>query len=262
MSPHAVRRQREALQARIHRVTAVPLAVLAVIWTALLFVELVVRTPAGVSTQINRVDETIWLIFALDFVVEFSLAPNRRRYLRNHVFSALSLVLPFVRAFELVRLVYLLRTTSLIRILLIANRAAGGAGKLFRKHRFDYVAFLAVITALLGAATEYFLEQGVPGSPFQNFGTALWWSLAMLTTVPSQADPVTAEGRFVGLIVRVVALAIGGYVTASIASYLIGQQRDAQEPAIGELIREIEALRAQLAEYERERGSVRPDEAA
>jgi len=83
-----------------------------------------------------------------------------------------------------------------------------------------------------------------------------------VATATSFVRPVQAEGVFVGLIDCVVALAIGGYVTASIASYLIGQQRDAQEPAIGELIREIEALRAQLAEYERERGSVRPDEAA
>lgn len=257
-------RQRESLQLRIHRAVATPLAILAVVWTVLLFVELAVKTSPRVSTQIERVDAAIWLIFALDFIVEFVVAPDRLHFLRLHFLSAIALALPFVRAFELVRLVRLLRTTSLLRILLITNRAARGVGRLFRENRFDYVAFLVVITALLGAGTEYFLEQGVPGSPFQDFWTALWWSLAMLTTVPSQVDPVTPEGRIVGLVVRVVALAVGGYITGSIASYLVGQKGQANErqerPEMAEILRELQALRAQLDEYEAARE--RPDSAA
>lgn len=227
---------------------AFPFAILALVWTVLLFIELAVKTPPRVSEQITRIDALIWFLFALDFLVELIVAPDKRRYLRVHVLSAVGLVLPFFRALELVRLAALLRTTSLLRILLITNRAARGAARLFQENRFGYVAFIFVATAFLGAGTEYFLEQGVPNSPFQNFWTALWWSLALLTTVPAQVDPVTPEGQVVGLIVRVVALAVGGYVTGSIASYLIGKKKKPPRRSQKDLAREIAALRVQLAE--------------
>jgi voltage-gated potassium channel len=252
-SRHLVARQRLVLQTRISRLTAVPLAVLALVWIGLVFVELAVKTPPATTARILRVDTAIWVIFALDFVVEFALAPDKRRYVRNHWPAVVSIVLPFVRGVELVRILEIFRPTVLIRTILISNRALRAAGRLFHEHGFGYVAFLWTITAFLGAGAEYYLEQGIPSSPFQTFGTALWWSLAMLTTVPASVDPVTPAGRFVGLIVRVIALAVGGYITASIASYLIGRKKRSNEsPEIAELTRAIVELQARLGQRETE----------
>jgi voltage-gated potassium channel len=142
-----------------------------------------------------------------------------------------------------------------VRLVLVANRATRAAGEIFSRHRFQYVLSIIVLATLMAAAGVFYFEQGVPGTPFVGFGDALWWAATMTTTVNVGAEPLTVEGRIIGLLLRVVGLATFGYVTASIASFLIDERvaerespkagRDMdQTEAILHLTREVEHLRA------------------
>ena len=67
-----------------------------------------------------------------------------------------------------------------------------------------------------------------------------------MTTLGSQYAAQTVEGRILSLILAVYAFAVFGYVTAALASYLVG--RDAENPE-AEMAgaKEITALRQELA---------------
>lgn len=76
----------------------------------------------------------------------------------------------------------------------------------------------------------------------KDFGTALWWASMMVTTMGSDYWPRSPEGRILTFLLALYAFAIFGYVTATIAGFLIG--RDAEH--------ERTVSRDQLIKLERE----------
>lgn len=248
-----VEAERASLQERISNWLDLPLAILALIWTGLLVVELAFAPPPDVSERIILVDFAIWAIFAMVFLLELAIAPDKLRYLENNILAALAVVLPLVRAVRIFRFVMVLRTFSLVRIVLVGNRATRAAAEIFSENRFGYVLILVLITVLLGSAGAYFFEIGAPNAQITSFGDALWWASTLITTMNVGVEPVTVEGRIIGLIIRVVALAVLGYVTASIASFLIERRVGLQErqradrAALEEMTREVGRLRREVA---------------
>jgi voltage-gated potassium channel len=58
---------------------------------------------------------------------------------------------------------------------------------------------------------------------FASYGDALWWTAMLLTTIGTDYWPHTAEGRILCLMLSVYAFAVWGYITASLASFFLGQ---------------------------------------
>jgi voltage-gated potassium channel len=63
---------------------------------------------------------------------------------------------------------------------------------------------------------------------FSNFGDALWWTAMLITTMGTDFWPITIEGRALCLLLAIYGFAMFGYLTASFASFFIGQ--DARSP--------------------------------
>ncbi len=77
----------------------------------------------------------------------------------------------------------------------------------------------------------------------------------MITTINTSTEPVTFEGRVIGLVLRVVALSIFGYLTASIASYLVGGEISGSGQGVvggdaGSYGAELEEIRRRLEQIE------------
>jgi voltage-gated potassium channel len=89
------------------------------------------------------------------------------------------------------------------------------------------------------------------GEGLGSYGEAVWWTAMIMTTMGSEYWPKTIEGRVLGWLLSLYAFAVFGYITATIASYFVGQDRQVESPgaaeAIAALRQEIAALRAQLA---------------
>jgi voltage-gated potassium channel len=74
----------------------------------------------------------------------------------------------------------------------------------------------------------------------------------LMTTLGSEYWPQTPEGRVLCLLLSIYALAVFGYLTASIASFFIGQDAEADDGEVAgaadirALRREIASLRAEL----------------
>lgn len=263
MDKERVVEERQSLQERINAALDGPLTILAIVWAVLVAAELALDLSPAASNRLLQIDYAIWAIFAVDFFLELALAPDKGTYLRRNVLAGISVVLPFVRVARLLRLIRLWRSVSLVRTVLITNRATGAAAELFREHYYPYVASLVVITTLLGGAAVYYFDREAPNTDFPSFWEALWWSATMITTINTGLEPKTPEGRVVGLLMRVVGLAIFGYVTASIAAFLIGRREigaqgssvagpangDGTNEEVRRLAEEVRRLREDLQRY-------------
>jgi voltage-gated potassium channel len=252
---HALNRQRMLLLLRLKRWLDPPMAVLGLAWLVLLVIDLL----RGLDPLLQTVSNAIWAVFVIDFVVEFALAPRKLPYLRHHWLTALSLLAPalrFLRIARLARVVRSLRVARELRLLRIVSSVNRGTAALARhmgRRGFAYVLALTLVVTLAGSAGMYAFEHNLPGGQGLNtFGSAVWWTAMIMTTMGSAYWPETPEGRVLCFLLALYAFAVFGYVTAALASFFVG--RDAANPQgelpngtqIEQVLRELKALREDL----------------
>ena len=93
-------------------------------------------------------------------------------------------------------------------------------------HRFlrARLTFLLVGTLALDAVATvvmYMLEHDKPDSGFHDFGGALFWVSAQLTTVSSQMpNPVTGAGQALDILLEIWAITVVAALAASLTAFL------------------------------------------
>ena len=221
-----LRRERWKLTARLVRVLEAPMLILSAVWLLLLVIEF----TRGLSPWLQALNYVIWVVFIAQFVVEFVIAPHKRLYLKKRWVTALSLVLPAFRLLRLVRIARVARLARAARGVRVArllgaiNRGMRTIAMASRRRGVGYVVSLTLLIAVTGSAGMYRFEMDAPGGPgFPDYGTALWWTAMLLTTMGSEYWPRTPEGRLLCLLLAIYAFAVFGYVTAAIAAYFVGK---------------------------------------
>ena len=222
-------------------------------------------SDAGQRQWLNRAVTVIWGAFIVDFAIRFLVAPSKLRYLRKNWFNALTLVLPFLRPLRVLHAVRAVHSLSLVRLLGGINRGMRGLRRVTHGRQFAYVAGLTTLVTLAAAVGALYFDRGVAEAPIQTFGAALWWAVGIVTTIGNEEYPVSTEARLIGALLSIYAISVVGYVTATIASYLIGrdaaQQGSASSTAssvsptssdFAALQAELTGLRADLARLRQE----------
>ncbi len=204
----------------------------------------------------GRIDDAlqaIWAIFLIDFFLRLIIAPAKIPFLKTNWLTVISLALPFLRPLRAFRAIRAVRSMSLVRFLGGINRGMRVLRRVTRGAQFAYVGMLTVVVALAAAVGAMFFEDGYASSPIQRFGDAIWWSAAMVTTINNEKYVVSPEARTLAILLRIFAVSIFGYITASIATYLIGASppSDAQQDENSALRSEIAALREEVAALRR-----------
>jgi voltage-gated potassium channel len=219
-----------------------PMLVLSFIWLSLVLIELTVTT-SGVFELLGTI---IWIIFILEFLLRFALAPRKIRFLRRNPITIIALAAPAFRFLRVLRLVRLGRGLRLVRIVGTANRGLGALRKSFDRRGLGYVLATTALVILLGAGGMMAFEpaRDVEGG-FNGYADALWWTAMLVSTMGSDFWPLTAEGRVLALLLSIYGLAVFGYITASFATFFIGQEAAAPDGEVGGA-REIAALRAEI----------------
>jgi voltage-gated potassium channel len=232
--------------------------VLGLLWLLLLVVEFV----WGLSPALEFIGGAIWVVFLADFLVKLLLSPRKIEYLKRNWLTALALMAPALRLLRVARAVSAFRAARavrgarMIRVLASVNRGMRALGATMNRRGFGYVAALTLIVLFAGSAGMYAFESESPGG-LENYGAALWWTAMMLTTMGSDSWPQTGEGRVLCLLLAVYAFAVWGYVTATIATFFIGRDAEAQgggaagRAMIAALEREIASLRREVQELGR-----------
>lgn len=236
--------ERKKLLKSVERILEGPMIFLGFVWLVLLVFELV----WGINKMLEYVSLGIWGIFIIDFIIKFSLAPEKFLFLKKNWLTAISLFVPALRIFRVFRFVRLargLRGIKLVRIISSFNRSMRSLGKTMKRRALGYVTIITLIVIFAGAAGMYALENPTPG--FTSYGLSLWWTAMRVITAGNEFHPVTPEGRGLAFLIALFGYSIFGYVTATIASYFIG--RDAEEkdaPIAGS--KEIEELKSEIIE--------------
>ena len=221
------------------------LAFLGLLWLALLVWDLV----QGLSPLLRAIGYGIWALFVIDFGLELVTADDRGRYLKRNWLSAIALLLPAFGIFRIFRVFRILRGVRLLRVLTTLNRSTRALAKSLGRRGFIYVVLLSFAVLLGGSAGMYAFEKDA-NSGFASYGQAVWWTAMILTTMGSADWPNTPEGRILCVILALYAFAVFGYVTATLATYFVGddKKRDERNDA-RQLHREIAALREELARH-------------
>jgi voltage-gated potassium channel len=237
--------ERRELLARVSGGLETPMIVLGFVWLMLVVVELTV----GLSPFLQYLGYAIWALFGIQFLLELVLAPDKTAYLRGNWITVLALAAPALRvlaAFRSLRVLRGVRGLRLLRVVSSINRGMRALGRVMGRRGFGYVVSLTAIVVVGGAAGIYAFERNVPGTAVADYGSALWWTAMMVTTMGSNYFPSSAEGRLLCLLLATYGFAIFGYVTGAIASVFVGRDAEADD---GELAgaRQLEALRQELA---------------
>src|SRR5687768_6898247 len=106
-----VRNERRQILQRLEGWLEWPMLVLGLGWLALLIIELTGNLSPVLATALN----VIWVIFILEFLLSFMLAPEKWRYLRRNWLTLIALALPALRIFRIFRALRILRITRATR---------------------------------------------------------------------------------------------------------------------------------------------------
>ena len=262
-SPHpSIEDERGELLERVAGVLEPPMMLLGAAWLLLLIVEL----TRGLNPLLETAGNGIWIVFVLDFLLRLLIAPRKLAYLRSNWLVAVSLALPALRMFRIVRgfraagALRASRGTRLFRLVTSINRGMRALSATFARRGFAYVVALTAIVTLAGAAGMFAFERTAPGGGLPDYATALWWTAMVMTTMGSDYWPRTPEGRILCVLLSLYAFAVFGYVTATLASFFI--DRDAERPdaplagaaVIAALSEEVRRLRVEVRELAASRG--------
>jgi voltage-gated potassium channel len=244
---NAERREQYRVLRQLEDRLEMPMFVLSLLWVFLLVVEL---TWGSNGTMQNAVT-ALWVIFVLEFILKFVIAPHKLTFLRKSWLSVFALALPALRVFRVARVVYVLRAgravrgLTLARVLTTFNRGLRSLRSTMGRFGFGYVVMLTLLVTVLGAAGTYAFERREAGGSLATFGDALWFTGMLMTTSGSDYWPKTAEGRVLCFLLALYAFAIFGYVTATIATLLVGQEAKTRTRTSAEM-RALEALRVDI----------------
>ena len=101
-----------------------PMFLLALLWLYYLVIEL----TKGLSQTQERLVTLIWVLFIIEFLLKFVLAPHRLQYVKHNWLTIVALVIPALRVFRLVQAIRLLQasrvatTTKFVRALTSTKR--------------------------------------------------------------------------------------------------------------------------------------------
>lgn len=240
MEKKALKRERYTLLLRIERFMEGPLVFLGFVWLVLLIVDLI----WGLSPSLVIISSIIWIIFIIDFIFKFILAPEKIKYLKKNWLTAISLIVPALRVVRFLRVLRLFRGVRLIKIVSTLNRSMHSLSATMKRHGFSYVIALTIVVIFAGAAGMYAFENQQPNG-LKTYGSALWWTAMLLTSIGSEYWPQTVEGQTLCLLLAIYGFCVFGYITATLASFFVG--RDAQEkdaPVAG--AEDVKALQKQI----------------
>jgi len=189
----------------------------AIVWLALAYLAIyayqVIAEPTGpLDASLEWASYTINFIFVADFLLRLASAENRVRFIFVNFLELLSLVLPFIRALRVFRL---LVAASAIQKHVGSKQARASLNLAISLPLVVFVSALAILD----------VERNALGSTITNFPIAIWWSVATMATVGDGSfAPVTWEGRVVAAALMIVGIGLFGAVAALFAANFINDK--------------------------------------
>lgn len=189
-----------------------------------LLVDTLYELDPETSRLLNYIDNTICILFFLDFCIDFYHADSKLKFMRWGWIDLISSIpmLDFLRVGRLLRLIRLFRVMRAFRstrtlVHYIFKDKAQGA--------LTSVSIFAILIVIFSAIAILQVETG-PESNIRTAEDALWWAYVTVTTVGyGDKFPVTTEGRLIAAVLMTVGVGLFGTFTAYIATLFVKDQR-------------------------------------
>ncbi len=239
---------------RWERATAYPLTALSVLFIAVYAWPIL---QPGLEPALVRVCDganiAIWALFGVEYLIRLRLARRKGRFIRTHWFDLGVLILPVLRP---------LRALRLITALKVLHQRA----ETWTRGRLAlYVGASTVLLVLVAGLAVLDAERGRPDAGITSYPEALWWGVVTITTVGyGDFYPTTIEGRIVALAMMVAGIGLIGFVTGSVASWIVERIAAEEEPLdtvrteVHDMLTELRELRTEVAELRAEMQSRPP----
>lgn len=192
--------------------------------------------PPAALTVLGILDNAIWIIFIVDFLVRIWLADRRFRYFISHPIDIIVILLPMFRPLRALRV-------------LASARILVERGQFFEFSRVaGAIAVGVIFTGLIGALVVLDIERYAPDSLITNFGEALWWAAVTMTTVGyGDTYPITPAGQLAAVGMMVVGISLLGTVTGAFATWVSHRISAQQQENADEVNDELRELRDEVA---------------
>lgn len=203
--------RREFIINRWEKRTAIPLALLAVLFLAIWAIQVLGNVSKLEWEILEAANIVIWFIFVVDFIYRFVFHYDKAHFLRTNLVELVALILPFFRFFRMFRVI-----TALGFLTRVMQSQQGRVG--------FYIAVILPTLMFGGAIGILEAEQLAPGSNITNFGDAFWWAGVTLFTVGyGDFYPITWEGRAIAFVLMLSGWAILAVLTATVAAHFARQ---------------------------------------
>lgn len=198
---------------RYQKSSLIPLTVLALIFLCTYLGEAFGYTFGSVGPQeFGILNNLVWLIFALDYILMLILSENRFGFVRSHPIELLLVLIPH------------LRPLRALRILFLFERIVGKANQQVFVSVPYYVSGAALLIVLLAAGAIYPVESNLPEANIKTPQDAIWWAAVTVTTVGyGDKFPISSEGRFIAVGLMITGIAVVGSITASLAAWIVSK---------------------------------------
>lgn len=198
---------------RYQKIALVPLAILALLFLFTYLGESFEYTIGVLDSEdFSTINNSIWLIFALDYLIMITLAKDKFGFVRSHPIELLLVLIPHLRPLRALRILFIFE-----RVLVTVKQ------KIYVSVPF-YVSGAAVLIVLLSAGTIYPVEAPLENSNIKSPQDALWWAAVTVTTVGyGDKFPVSNEGRWIAVGLMITGIAVVGSITASIAAWIVNK---------------------------------------
>jgi voltage-gated potassium channel len=253
----------------------IPLLVLSALWILVVIAETCellgwIGLSSGQKGALFVADLVLWSVFLADYIVRvFLLAPKRLAYALQwlNLFDVVVLlsvpvllvartaILGYVRFFRMVSV-----GLRLIRGGTHVHAQTKRAAPTLRVAAGRILAVFASVVVIVSVIVVWRAEKDVSGASIKSLWDALWWATVTLFTIGyGDKYPITPGGRVAAVFLMVVGIALFGWLTATLASLVAGQDRASETKRLrSHLEREFtqidERLDSRLARIERALG--------
>lgn len=206
------------------------MAILSFVTIAILSMELILNYNKSILQVLNHVDNFIWVIFFIDYVVTLICAKDKCKFIKNNIIKVF-VIIPtsmFLSFFYLlnfqkyITLFKMIKFIKLIRIIILLENFRIIISKVIEINLLTYAIAGTINTMFLGAI-------GISIAEEISFWDALWWSFVTATTVGyGDITPRTVIGKCIASILMVSGIVFISMLTGAMAANLLNKNNKKQ----------------------------------
>ncbi|GAB6149741.1 potassium channel family protein [Clostridium novyi] len=202
----------------------ISMALLSLFVVIMSLVDLILNLSPKERYIFNIIDNFIWIVFILDYVIRFFKSHCKIKFIFNNKID-LVCILPFnplfkgLKMYNMGKVIRISKLTKIVKATVFLSKFKKKASAFIKTNNFNYALTITIIVVIIGAYSITFVEK-------MEFKDALWWSFVTATTVGyGDISPKTGLGRIIAVILTIIGISFISMLTGTIATYCLNKRK-------------------------------------